>query len=79
VAYKLELPTDTNAHPVFHVSLLKQYHNDCVEGLVQAVPEPVQVDNQVEYVVDNVLDHRASRGRDQYLVHWLGYGIDDTA
>lgn len=67
-------------HPVFHVSLLKQY----VPGSVtqsRAVPEPVLVGDEVEYEVDRILRHRKRRGRGsgyEYLVLWKGFDISEA-
>jgi hypothetical protein len=63
VAYKLELPPGTNAHPVFHSSLLKAYKADSTGERAVQVPDAVTVDGQVEYVKDAVLDDRVRRGR----------------
>jgi hypothetical protein len=78
VAYKLELPPGTNAHPVFHSSLLKAYKLDSTGERAVQVPEAVTVDGQVEYVVDAVLDDRVRRGKREYLVHWAGYHANDS-
>jgi hypothetical protein len=76
VAYRLELTPGTNAHPVFHSSLLKVYKPDSTGELTAQVPEAVSVDGQVEYVVDAILDER--HGKREYLVHWAGYHTNDS-
>jgi hypothetical protein len=73
VAYKLQLPRGTNAHPVFHSSLLRTYHEDNTGERTQAIPEPFCVEGQVEYVVEKILQSRQHRGKAEYLVHWQGY------
>jgi hypothetical protein len=75
VAYRLDLPDNMNAHDVFHVSLLKTYH---ASGRVQPPPPTVEVDGEVEYEVEQVLDHKdvtsGKRKERQYLVKWVGHG-----
>jgi len=74
VAYKLQLPSHLNLHPVFHVSKLRPFRSD---GRYQPPPPPVLVDNQHEYVVQMIHAHRdTGRGKKsrQYLVRWEGYG-----
>jgi Chromo (CHRromatin Organisation MOdifier) domain len=78
VAYMLELPPGTNAHPVFHSSLLKAYKIDSTDERVSQVPELISVDGQVEYIVDAVLDERVHHGKKEYLVHWAGYHTNDS-
>jgi hypothetical protein len=77
VDYKLQLPPGTNTHPVFHSSLLRTYHADNTGERTQAIPEPVYVEGQVEYVVEKILQSRQRRGKAEYLVHWLGYHTND--
>ena len=75
VAYKLELPVTMRIHSVFHVSLLKRYHRD---GRWVAPPPPVIIDDEAEWEVDRILEHRlVKRGRKnkvEYLIKFFGYG-----
>jgi hypothetical protein len=76
VAYKLSLPQSMKCHPVFHVSLLKAYRTD---GRVQPPPPPIEVDGELEYEVEQILDKRVVKRRGSsrvhYLVKWVGYGV----
>jgi 23S rRNA pseudoU1915 N3-methylase RlmH len=63
VAYKLELPANTNNHSVFHVLLLKKYYSDYSAGPEHTMPAPAQTDTQVEYVIQEILDHRIIRDK----------------
>lgn len=69
IAYKLDLPSSLKIHPVFHVSLLSPYQAD---GRVQPPPPPLEIDGDLEYEVENVLDHRdrkvGNRIQTRYLV-----------
>jgi Chromo (CHRromatin Organisation MOdifier) domain len=78
VAYQLELTPGTNAHPVFHSSLLKASKPDSTGERTTQVPEAVSVDGQVEYVVDAILDEQVRRGKREYLVHWAGHHTNDS-
>ena len=76
VAYKLDLPGHmSKIHPVFHVGLLRTYSSN---GSIQPPPVPNLIDDEWEYTVQEVLDHRiVKRGKQrkiEYLVKWLGYG-----
>ena len=73
-AYELELPPTMKIHDVFHVSLLRPYHED---GAYQPPPVTILLDGEEEFEVDSVLDVRkepGSRSKKTYLVRWAGYG-----
>ena len=72
-AYELELPRTMRMHDVFHVSLLKAYHQT---GNYQPPPVTILLDGEEEFEVELVLDHRAEPGKKSksYLVSWAGYG-----
>ncbi len=73
-AYELELPPTMRMHDVFHVSLLKPYHE---EGACQPPPITILLDGEEEFEVDVLLNHRSAPGRNSkksYLVRWTGYG-----
>ncbi len=69
-AYRLELPLSWRLHPVFHVSQLKAVVGN-PQG-EQAVP--LEGREEEEYEVERVLAVRRVRGRQEFLVHWKGYG-----
>lgn len=76
-AYKLELPPNSRAHPVFHVSKLRKYYPRFIDTqLLDDAPSPVPsviIDDNVEYEVERILKHRRRGSTLQYLVKWLGY------
>jgi ''chromo'' (CHRromatin Organisation MOdifier) domain./Integrase core domain. len=78
-AYKLDLPATLRIHPVFHVSLLKEYKE--TEEFLRATPPPpviLPATNEEEYEVETILDKRILNGKTQYLVKWTGYPLHDA-
>lgn len=80
VAYRLNLPSTLRIHPVFHVSLLKQYHE--TPGIFDRPLPPLATHmpdtEQEEYEVELILDKRIIRKKAQYLIKWLGYPLHDA-
>jgi len=73
LAFKLELPPQWRIHPVFHTSLLEPYHPNRIEGRTQPPPPPEDIEGEMEYEVEEVLDSRIRHGKLEYLVDWAGY------
>lgn len=74
VAFELKLPKTMKIHPVFHVSLLEPKTKDIIQQMsTPAPPPPIEIDQDLEYEVDAVLDSKISRRKLFYLVHWKGY------
>jgi len=69
-AYKLELPSTLRIHPVFHVSLLKQYHETPENFIRPILPlsEYVPETGQEEFEVEMILDKQIIQRKPQYLV-----------
>lgn len=79
--FELKLPASMRIHPVFHASLLTKFVADTIPGRVPTPPDPVSVDGDIEYEVQEVLNsRRTGRGHKlQYLVRWKGYGPDEDS
>ena len=72
-AYRLELPSSVQIHPVFHVSLLEPHNPNTFPSRVVAPPPPVIVDGAPKSEVAEVLDSNILRDKLFYLVDWVGY------
>ena len=83
VAYELRLPPSWRIHPVFHVSLIhpatidESLHPVIVDDTLR--PPPDLIDDQEEYEVESILDHKHGKRRRQYLVKWKGYPLSETS
>jgi transposase InsO family protein len=59
VNYHLELPPTMHIHPVFHVYLLEPYKKSQIPSRIPPPPPPpIEVDHNVEYEVEEILDSR---------------------
>jgi hypothetical protein len=80
MAYRLELSATMKVHPVVYVLLLHPYRQD---GRVQPPPPPIDMDGDLEYEVERILDHRdckiENRVKTRYLVFWVGYGPEHNS
>src|ERR1700680_3632287 len=73
LTYRLQLPSYMHQHPVFHVDRLSPWKGNNVNGQQPPPPAPVQIDEELEYEVETILDSRKFRNQYQYLVKWKGY------
>ena len=75
----LDLPRSPDIFPVFHTSEVMPFiENDdsLFPSRALHTPEPVNVNDNLEYFVERILDERKSRGRGgtKFLVRWVGQG-----
>ena len=79
VNYKLALPSHWKIHSVFHAVLLKPYKETEQHGPNFIGPPPDIVNDEEQYEVERIINHR-KRGRStQYLIRWKGYSaLDDS-
>ena len=84
-SYRLELPQEMKIHNVFHISLLKPYHQNDEQKFPerqQTQPPPLTIDGEEEWEVESILDHRITRKGNQitteYLVKWKGFPDYDS-
>src|SRR6202142_436318 len=71
--YEFKLPKAWRIHNVFNVSKLHPYNAPTVPNQKKVPPEPVEIEGELEYDVEKIIDSRMRRGRLEYLVKWEGY------
>jgi hypothetical protein len=78
-AYELRLPPSmSRIHPVFHVVKLKPAPEDPIAGRrANPPPDPVLVDGEEEYEVEEIMNSRFFSRKLQFLVAWKGYGREE--
>ncbi|KAL6141264.1 hypothetical protein ACLB2K_059554 [Fragaria x ananassa] len=85
VSYKLHLPPKLKIHPVFHISMLKPFHED-EEAPSRGVSHraPTTVVTSFDKEVDEILTERVIRRRGvpsykEYLIKWRGLLNTETS
>ena len=80
-AYRLKLPDSWHIHPVFHVSLLKQWKQSAVQQVLGEV-ELEDADRLEYFEVEKILrwrwNSKTRRRRREFLVLWQGYPAEDA-
>ena len=74
-AIKLKLPASFRIHGVINV-LRVQFYKPPVAGQSSVPPEPIDIEGNPEYEVEEILDSRLKHGKLEYLVKWSGYTND---
>jgi transposase InsO family protein len=71
----VKLNTPGRVHPVFNVNMLRLASSDPLPSQPQDdnEPEPIEVDGEEMYLVEEILKEKGDRQRKQYLVKWEGY------
>lgn len=69
MAYKLELPSESKVHLVFHVSLLKEKLGTQVVAQPQ-LPLVLEANGEVTVRPQAILEHRKRKNQMEVLVHW---------
>ena len=66
-------------HPVFNVVKLKAASEDPIGHHNAPPPEPMLVEGEMEYKVEEVLDSHFRYGWLEFLVSWKGYGREENS
>jgi hypothetical protein len=71
--YRLDLPSQWKIHNTFHANLLLHYQETREHGHNFTEPLPELIEGQEEWEVEQILDKRVHRCKEQYLIKWKGY------
>jgi len=67
-SYKLELPESMRVHDVFHPDLLRSAADDPLPGQKNEPSDPIVINDEDEWEIDDILNSRRYRRRLQYRV-----------
>jgi len=73
---ELELPKSIKIHPIVNVSRVQLYKPQ-VEGQKKILPKPVIIEGEEEFKVEKILNKRTVRGKEKFLVKWMGYMAEE--
>lgn len=78
VAYKLDLPAESKVHPVFHVSLLKEFHGTIPIAASALPTDVISVFPTPVAIIDRRVIEVAGQQEQQVLVEWQGQSRDEA-
>lgn len=76
MAYRLDLPSSAQIHPVFHVSLLKKAAGPAANPTI--VPTAPRFQKQPMRVLEDRVVRRRNRFVGQVLVQWMDSPMEDA-
>ena len=79
ITYKLRLPQSWKIHNTFHTSLLSPYHENEIHGRNFPSSPPDLIDNEEHYEIEQIIRHKGTPSRRQYLVRWKGYSAEEDS
>ena len=79
VTYRIQLPPSMKIRNVFHVDLLIPYKETDAYGPSYSSPPPELIDGEEEFEIEEILNDRIHRCKQQYLVKWLGYPSSENS
>jgi hypothetical protein len=78
-AYKIQLPAKwKNVHPVFHASKLLSYKETTEHGKNFTQPPPDIIDEEQEWEIGEIINHRQGRYGKEFLVTWKGFSSSEN-
>ena len=80
MAYKLELPTSSRVHPVFHVSCLKKVIGNKipVQTILPELDEEGKIILDPEVVTETRIRQLRNRSISEYLIKWKNLPVGDS-
>jgi len=80
MGYKLELPTASRVHPIFHVSCLKKFTGDklLVQTILAELDEEGQIILKPEAVIETRTRQLRNRSISKYLIEWKNLPTEDS-